>query len=308
MFATNKNSTPSNVFIRYRSLGFKVLVGVVMLGLFGAASSEFVKAWILRDPGDQVHLWHIAELAALAILLMGGVLFSLLREPEEKPLLALFAIFGFFIIAAGVAPFTIPSQVLPPMLAHVSIPGAIPAIAVCLLAIALIVLYPDTRKLFSFKREGRFSIALLVLTVLIGAFSLPTALKEFHLQVIAIQYPDVHAQFFHWIGSALMIVLLLLAGLMTATKLPGWKLLGIITGDAYIYVGIIAMLVPDQTGSWNSTGGMFTIIAGIWYILITLLEAQSTKKAEVPATSSGEDDDSEVQTLAFEAAQLAEAH
>ncbi len=51
---------------------------------------EFIPAWILQDPAESIHLWHIAELTALAGILLAGVMLGLVRRPEEKPLLAQF--------------------------------------------------------------------------------------------------------------------------------------------------------------------------------------------------------------------------
>src|SRR5215831_7548661 len=66
---------------------------------------EFIPAWILRDPADAIHLWHIAELTALAAILLGGVMFGLIRKPEEKPLLAQFVVLSIIILASGLIPF-----------------------------------------------------------------------------------------------------------------------------------------------------------------------------------------------------------
>src|SRR5260221_3421101 len=49
-----------------------------------AGTFEFIPAWILRDAADDLHLWHIAELSALAALLLGGVMLGLIRRPPEK--------------------------------------------------------------------------------------------------------------------------------------------------------------------------------------------------------------------------------
>jgi hypothetical protein len=36
------------------------------------------------------------------------------------------------------------------------------------------------------------------------------------------------------------------------------------------------MIVPEYAGSWGAVGGFFAIIGGVFYIWITLLEAQYT--------------------------------
>src|SRR5205807_3932267 len=69
---------------------------------------EFIPAWILRDPVDSIHLWHIAELTAIAIVL-GSVMFGLVRKAEEKPLLVQFIVMSTIILAIGIAPFFMPA-------------------------------------------------------------------------------------------------------------------------------------------------------------------------------------------------------
>jgi hypothetical protein len=142
-----------------------------------------------------------------------------------------------------------------------------------------IALYPDTRALLSFSREGRISKPLLGLTVLLALFLAPIAVKEIQWQIMGMTENDAHALLLHWIGSALLMVLLVLAGELTSMKRPGWKQLGIITGLTYCFLGVIAMILQSgYAGSWGGGGGLFAIIAGVWYILFTLLEAHKTEQ------------------------------
>src|SRR6266700_285657 len=217
--------TLKNVIEQWRSKGFMLLTGILALALLAGGTFEFIPAWILRNPSDVIHLWHIAELGALSAIFLGGIMLALLRQPEEKPLVAQFFVVGGVILALSIAPFEIKGAAL-------------------LLIVALFVLaYPNRRGLLSFAREGSISIALLALSLL-----------------------------FHWIGSAALIVLLILAGLLSSTKRPGWKELGVITGATYCYLGVIAMIVPGDAGSWGYTGGLFSIIGGVLYMLFTLVE------------------------------------
>src|SRR6266487_5903812 len=90
---------------RPRALTFlTVFLSIVLLV---AGTFEFIPAWILRNPPDAIHLWHIAELTALSAILLGGVMFGLVRKPEEKPLLAQFAVMSVIIMAVGLIPFDI---------------------------------------------------------------------------------------------------------------------------------------------------------------------------------------------------------
>jgi hypothetical protein len=239
-----------------RSKVFTFLTVILSIVLLIAGTFEFIPAWILKDPADSIHLWHIAELTAIAILL-GGIMFGLVRKAEEKPLLAQFIVMSFIILALGIAPFSIP------------VLGLLP------LAGLLVLTYPKPRALFSFSHQGRMSIALLVITVPLAVILIPIIQQEIHYQIIGMTENDAHAQLLHWIGSALLYVLLLLAAVLASTKRPGWKRLGIITGLTYCFLGVIGLIVPGYAaGAWSEAGGLFALFFGALYILITLAEAE----------------------------------
>src|SRR5947209_16962456 len=105
MFAATQKKSSALTSKKWQRVGFPILTGLMALAFIGIASQEFLFAWILRDPGEDVHLWHIAEFAALGILLFGGVLLTLLRRPEEKPVLAQFMILSLAALTIGVAFF-----------------------------------------------------------------------------------------------------------------------------------------------------------------------------------------------------------
>jgi hypothetical protein len=241
---------------KWGSRVFPFLTVFLSIVLLIAGTFEFIPAWILKDPADSIHLWHIAELTAITILL-GGVMFGLIRRAHEKPLLAQFIVMSVIILALGIAPFSI--QVL----------GLLP------LAGLFILTYPKPRALFSFSHQGRMSIALLAITVPLAVILVPIIQQEIHYQIIGMTENDAHAQLLHWIGSALLYVLLILAGVLASTKRPGWKRLGIITGLTYCFLGVIGLIVPGYAaGAWSQAGALFALFFGALYILITLAEAE----------------------------------
>ena len=92
---------------KWRPRVFTFLAVLLSIILVIAGTFEFIPAWILKNPADSIHLWHIAELTAISILL-GGVMFGLVRKAEEKPLLAQFIVMSVIILAVGIAPFFMP--------------------------------------------------------------------------------------------------------------------------------------------------------------------------------------------------------
>ncbi len=190
MFAAAKNQLSQNKFKTLRTRGFTIVSVLFILALLGAGSYKFLLAWIIRDPVEQIHLWHVSELAALTILLFGGTLIWLLVQPEEKPALAQFFIVGITILAVLFTPF-VPQA-----------PGLLVLLAL------FIVLYPNFRSLLSFSREGRVSKLLLGLSVVAAVVLLPNAWKEYQWQLAGWQYGEIHALDLHWVGSAVLTLLL----------------------------------------------------------------------------------------------------
>ena len=233
----------------HSTLLFALLMRLLACVLLIAGTFEFIPAWILRDAVDQVHLWHIAELTALATFLLGSITFVLSFRPETKPLLALFVVSAITVLAVGIMPFDRRGIALLPV------------------AFLLLVTYPRRRVLPSLHPEGSISIALLTITFLFAVFLIPRTQQEISWQILGMLDGDSHAQFLHWIGSALLFVLLILAGGFSATKRPGWKTLAVGTGVTYCYLGVTAMLIPYYAGSWGETGEFFSILGGILYIL-----------------------------------------
>ncbi len=251
---------------KWRSRVFTFLTVFLSVVLLIAGTFEFIPAWMLKDPADSIHLWHIAELTALSAILLGGVMFGLIRKPEEKPLLAQFIVMSVLILAIGLTPFDI------------RLVGLLP------LAALLVLTYPKPRALFSFSLQGRMSIALLAITAPLAVILVPIIQQEIHYQIIGMTENDAHAQLLHWIGSALLYVLLILAGVLASTKRPGWKRLGIITGLTYCFLGVIGLIVPGYAaGAWSEAGGLFALFFGALYILVTLAEAEGmSQEAPVP--------------------------
>src|SRR5581483_2529768 len=126
---------------------FGVLTGVFSVVFLFIGLFEFIPAWILKDAADQPHLWHIAELSAIAVLL-GGCMVGMLRKPEEKVLLAQFIVLSTVIAAAGIAPFFIEG------------------LGILLITLVFVLTYPNRAALRRVGRTGRLSFPLLGVTAI----------------------------------------------------------------------------------------------------------------------------------------------
>src|SRR6266700_3846349 len=145
--------------------------------------------------------------------------------------------------------------------------------------------YPSLRGLISFSREGAFSLSLLALSLLAAVFLAPIAWRELHYQWAGAIAHDEHSLNYHWLTSVLLAVLLVLAGVLSSTKRPGWQFLGLITGVTYLYLGIMALLLPYYAGSWGVIGGIVGLLAGLAYITATLVAARRSRQV-TPSTTT----------------------
>lgn len=237
---------------------FAMLVSVLTVVMVFVGLFEFIPAWIFKNPPDQPHLWHIAELSALAVLL-GGCMLGLIRNPRQKTLVAQFVVLSTILLAIGITPFFIGGAGL------------------LLLTAVFIVAYPDRAGLRRLGREGRLSYPLLGITAIFAIFLDPVIHQEIYYQIIGMTTNDVHALHLHWIGSALLMILLLLAGVMASTKRLGWQWLTVLISLTYIFLGIIAMIIPDYAGSWAEWCGLMAIFGGALYIFVMFIEIERGK-------------------------------
>ncbi len=75
-----------------------------------------------------------------------------------------------------------------------------------------------------------------------------------------------YSQYNRWAESIQLYFIIIIAGLLAATRKPGWKQLAALIGIAYLFLGIAALTVPDQESSWGIFGGIVSILGGIGYI------------------------------------------
>jgi hypothetical protein len=257
---------------RKRLIWFTMLAALLTLLLFIGGIFEFIPSWILRNPVDDPHLWHIAELTALSLLLLGGTMLGITLYPLEQPLLVQFFVVSMVILGIGITPFDFRG-------------------AVCLLIGGAVVLaYPNRRALLSLKSGRPISKVLLISSLVFAVFLDPLIWQEVNLQVLGQGTGEIHAQFLHWIGSALLYILLIVGGLLASTRRPGWKALSAVTGITYCFLGIVAMLSQGYAGSWGEFGGLFATFGGVLYLMLAFVVSKDTPASESTPISTLEAD------------------
>lgn len=257
---------------RKQLIWFTMLAGLLTLALFIGGIFEFIPSWILRNPVDDPHLWHIAELSALSLFLLGGTMLGVALYPLEQPLLVQFFVGAMVILGIGITPFDFRG-------------------AVCfLIAGAVFLAYPNRHALLSLKSSRPISKVLLVASLVFAVYLDPLIWQEVNLQVLGNGTGEIHAQFLHWIGSALLYILLIVAGLLASTRRPGWKALSAVTGITYCFLGIVAMLSQGYAGSWGEFGGLFAIFGGVLYMMLAIVVSKDAPARENVPVSTLETD------------------
>ena len=256
----SSSALPQSDVRKWRVTLFVIVAGLLtLLMLFGGARDLLLFSGQSGFPSD-IHRWHEAQSGVLTVIVFGGCLLALLWRPLSKPLLM-----QFMILAIAIA-----------CLAFATLSGAgfnpiVLAVGAVLVAI-LVAAYPKPRSLLSISRSGSLSYPLLAITVIAAIFLAPVMARELNYQILGMTEHDVHAMNYHWLTSVVLALLLLLAGVLAATKQPGWYILGFIAGIAFLYLGSMAFFLADYAGSWGTTGGVPGILGGLGYIVTTVVE------------------------------------
>jgi len=245
---------------KWRVTLFVIVAGLLtLLMVFGGIRDLLLFSGQSGFPSD-IHRWHEAQSGVLTVIVFGGSLLALLWRPLSKPL-----VMQYLILAIAIACITF---------ATVTGAGFSPialAIGAALIAI-LVAAYPKPRNLMKVSRGASLSYPLLAITLIAAIFLAPVMARELNYQMLGMTEHDVHAMNYHWLTSVVLALLLLLAGILAATKQPGWHVSGFIAGIAFLYLGSMALFLADYTGSWGTTGGVLGILGGLGYIATTVVE------------------------------------
>ena len=267
--------TPERPIKKWRVITFGILaalLALVFLIVFFGAPLLF-SPWMVLDSSSPtyhaaLHRWHDSVNGAFDAILIGGSLIGLVWRGQKRPLLAQFFLLGFFI-------FSLLQIVFRPEVVSIVLPVVI---------LGLFVLtYPTPRALLRLVPEGRWSLPLLLLSMLTLLLLAPDIWHNLSLQIT--DTTSEHAQNWHWAIAAAVDIAILLAGFLSATKRAGWKVLGSLTGLTLGYLGAAALLLPTQAGSWGIIGGGLSGLGGLGYLAATLYEPR-TKAARPQATLS----------------------
>jgi hypothetical protein len=258
---------------RWHVILFDAIAGLLILLMLFASGRDLL---LLPDQSgfpSIIHRWHEAQSGAFMTILLAGSLLALLWKPQTKPL-----VMQYILISIGIVCI---------LFATATGVGFMPVVLVVgLVFIAILAAaYPRPRDLLSFRSDASLSYPLLAVTVVAAILLAPIIARELNYQILGMTQQDVHALNYHWLTSVALALLLILGGSLAATRRPGWRVLAVIIGIAYLYLGSMALLLPDYAGSWGTIGGVLGLLAGLAYIGVTLLEVQRARRAAQETTT-----------------------
>jgi hypothetical protein len=96
---------------------------------------------------------------------------------------------------------------------------------------------------------------------------------------------DVAAQAGWWVDYAEHATVFAMAGVLAASRGPGWRILPILCSAVWLYLDLVAALVlPYHTGSWGRARGAFAVLIGAGFAVTTWRRAEDpAATAELPA-------------------------
>jgi hypothetical protein len=222
-------------------------VVAALAGLFFVVAVVLMASapWVLLQPDQDVRTelnrWFLT-VAGSVDAITAGVLLALALRPRRTLLIVELA--GAVVVAGAII---LPLQ---PSFAAILAVGVVPLIA-----------YPYWRDLRTFPSWWTsVSRSVRILAALAAAALLVTA---------AIAYPrqiggtDPAARGGWWLDYAEHATVLALAGVLAASRGPGWRILRVLCSAVWLYLGLVACLIlPHHPGSWGRIGGAVALLVG----------------------------------------------
>jgi hypothetical protein len=258
-----------------RRIIFPILAGILALVGFILLDGvrEGIAPWSLHvdyDNQPEVSRWHYLAHGATVGVLLAGSMLALVWQPARKPLLVQMYVLGFLTLALVYGTKD-----------PASIAGFLPVVLV--IAGILFAAFPDRRALLRVPRPGASKL-MLGLTAVAAIGMAPAVVRAFtHLYDKPAFEGAVEPE--RWGADIIMSFVLIIAGLLVSSKGGGWRVLGVIVGINFFYIGLAALTIPDQPGSWGTIGGLLSIAFSVIWLTALLSESNADRRANAVADS-----------------------
>ena len=248
--------TPDQPASRRRRVLFATVGGLVALA-FLTSTPNVLAPWMvvnIENLTDPAHMrWSLALEGVVDLLGLVCLVVALAR-PARSVLLVQYLLYAAVLAAAVILPFS-------PMF---------------LITVGLLLLvplaYPYPRELFALRSRSGLSHALLAVAVATAAVLLPLAAQALRTQA---NLPRGSGSDFNTLATnAEHLLLLALAGLLAATRRPGWKVIALGVTATYAYLAVASILLPDQPNSWGLAGGIASLLSAVAFAIATAITAR----------------------------------
>src|SRR4051795_1758766 len=235
---------------RIRVIVFRVLAALAGLFFLVAVVLMASAPWVLLQPDQlantEANRWFLT-VAGSVDAITAGVLLALAHRPTRTLLVVELAV-AVIVAGAIILPFQ-------PSFAAILAVGVVPLIA-----------YPYWRDVRAFPTWwAGIPRAPLVLAGLAGVALLVTAAIALPRQIGG---TDPAAAGDWWSDYAEHATVLAMAGVLAASRGPGWRILRSLCSGVWLYLGLVATLVlPDHTGSWGVVGGIVALLVGVGFAI-----------------------------------------
>lgn len=226
---------------------FRILAAVLGIVTIGLTLPPAVGA--LLGEADRIHRFHFVAGTFGSGVLLGVSLLVCARRPE--------ALDPFWVaVASGVAT-TIAGIVAGDFISGLYVIAPI-------LLIALFALHPERRSLFAI---GGVDPAAAAMAALALVPAVAYALTQSELQRNGSSL-DPHVEFHHYSGMATYALLLPLAALAAALRLPGRRIAVWIVGVTGAGLGLASLLLPDYVGAFDPVWAWLALAWGVVFVAV----------------------------------------
>lgn len=256
---------PAQPASRRRRVVFAIVGGLVALA-FLTAAPNVLAPWMVvnvENLADPAHLrWSLALEGVVDLLGLVCLVVALAR-PARSALLVQYLLYAAVLAAAVIIPFS-------PMF---------------LITVGLLLLvpltYPYPRQLFALRSQRGPSVMLLAVAVAAAAVLLPLAVQALRTQATL---PRGSGSDFNVLATnAEHMLLLALAGLLAATRRPGWKVIALGVTTTYAYLAVASILLPNQPNSWGLVGGVVSLLSAAAF---GIAAAVAARRIDIDTTGS----------------------
>jgi hypothetical protein len=242
---------------RRRRIVFTVVASLVALALL-SATANVLAPWTsvnIENLSDATHArWSLALEGIVDLLGLVCIVGALLR-PARSALLVQYLLYAAVLAAAVIIPFSGPMFFL--------------TVGVLLL---VPLTYPHPRELFSLSSPKGPSQVLLAVGVVAAAVLSPVAVHAIRIQATL---PRGSGSDFNILATdAEHLLLLALAGLLAATRRPGWQVISSAVTATYTYLGLASILLANQPNSWGVAGGAASLVASAAFGIAAVVAAR----------------------------------